>query len=348
MVVKSSTRKRKPEKPGNYIDVFVKRMFTRIVVFVDFLLTYADPKFVAEIDLEKIALAPTHYIGHKGDERIIDLVFLCPLRNGGGSLTTVIIFEHESSNLQKIPYKLHRYISAIWDAEMKEGKKILSAPYFLVLRTGKTPLRTKPPTMAALLPKGSDGKPLGHIPEIKYDIVDLPSWDFGKLVGGAVLRLVLGMLHKMTGGKLDEFPEALQPLLEISDEGQRIEMTKELIDFVDKAFLACNRQLDEATVSKALHPIFKGKERTMIKSIFEEKYDAGKAEGVAIGEAKGEARGEVKVAREIILESLREKFGKVPKNIERAINQMNDPIALKSLAVRTSNCKTLAEFEREL
>jgi DNA-directed RNA polymerase subunit RPC12/RpoP len=26
---------------------------------------------------------------------------------------------------------------------------------------------------------------------------------------------------------------------------------------------------------------------------------------------------------------------------------MNDPIALKSLAVRTANCKTLAEFEGE-
>jgi len=54
------------------------------------------------------------------------------------------------------------------------------------------------------------------------------------------------------------------------------------------------------------------------------------------------------LGREIILESLREKFGKVPKSIERAINQMNDPIALKSLAVRTASCKTLAEFEAEL
>ena len=69
---------------------------------------------------------------------------------------------------------------------------------------------------------------------------------------------------------------------------------------------------------------------------------------IAEGEAIGVVRGEVKVAREIILESLREKFGKVPKNIERAINQMNDPIALKSLAVRTANCKTLDEFADEL
>ena len=72
------------------------------------------------------------------------------------------------------------------------------------------------------------------------------------------------------------------------------------------------------------------------------------AEGEAIGVVKGRAEEKIETAREIILESLREKFGRVPKNIERAVNQMNDPIALKSLAVRTGSCKTLAEFEAEL
>jgi hypothetical protein len=70
----------------------------------------------------------------------------------------------------------------------------------------------------------------------------------------------------------------------------------------------------------------------------------GKAEGIAIGEAKGET----KAGRELILEFLQGRFGKVPKNIEKAINQMNDPIALTSLAARTGNCRTLEEFAVEL
>jgi hypothetical protein len=69
-----------------------------------------------------------------------------------------------------------------------------------------------------------------------------------------------------------------------------------------------------------------------------------KAEGIA----EGEARGEAKAGKEIILESLLDRFGKVPKSIERAINQTNDPIALKSLAVRIGSCKTLDEFAAEL
>ena len=40
------------------------------------------------------------------------------------------------------------------------------------------------------------------------------------------------------------------------------------------------------------------------------------------------------------MEFLRGRFGKVPKNIERAINQMNGPIALKSLAARTLTIST--------
>ena len=73
-----------------------------------------------------------------------------------------------------------------------------------------------------------------------------------------------------------------------------------------------------------------------------------KAEGIAEGEAKGRAEEKTATSRELILEFLRGRFGKVPKNIERAVNQMNDPIALKSLAARTASCKTLDEFAEEL
>ena len=166
--------------------------------------------------------------------------------------------------------------------------------------------------------------------------MDLPAWDFDQLVGGTVLRLVLGMLHKLAGGNIDDLPVALRPLMEITDPEQRVDLAKDVMPFAAKVFAANNRRLDETQMNEILKPIFKGKERAMIKTIFEER------------EEVAEARGEAKAGREIILGSIREKFGKVPKQIERTINQMNDPIALKSLAVRTANCKTLAEFAEEL
>ena len=334
-----AVRKSKQKAAGNYIDAFFKRMFGRVLVFVDFLLNYGDHKFVAEIDATKVVLAPTHYFGQDGDERIVDLIFQCPLRNGDGSLMAVIVFEHQGGNLEEIPQKLHKYISAIWDAEKKEGKP-LSAPYFLVLRTGKKPYRGRVyPKMSDSLPKSRDGKPIGKIVEVEYDVVDLPAWDIKKLVGGAVLRSALMMLHKMTGGKLDEFPEALLPLLELP-EGERVELSKELMQFIAKAFAANNRPLDEAAMGKAFKPILKGKEKQMIKSIFDEKYDAGVAVGVAVGEARGEAKGKA----ESVLKVIRTKFKKIPKEVERAVLGMSDSIALESLLEHAIYSDTLDEF----
>ena len=60
------------------------------------------------------------------------------------------------------------------------------------------------------------------------------------------------------------------------------------------------------------------------------------------------AEGKAETGRNMVLAFLRGKFGKVPNDIEEAICQMNDPIALESLAARTANCKTLDEFVVEL
>jgi hypothetical protein len=144
------------------------------------------------------------------------------------------------------------------------------------------------------------------------------------------------MLHKMTGGAEDEFPEALLPLREIKDEGQKVELTKELLEFVDKAFAAHNRRLDAATVSEALKPIFRVEERTMIKGIFEEKFD----EGVAVGRAEGKA--------DALLTILRKKFKKVPKGVENVHRGMTDSIAIESLLAHALDSRTLDEFASAL
>jgi hypothetical protein len=187
-----------------------------------------------------------------------------------------------------------------------------------------------------LLPKGRDGKPLGKAVEIEYDVVDLPAWDFDKLVGGAVLRLVLGMLHKMAGGNIDDLPEALRPLMEIADPVQRIDLAKDVLPFAAKVFAANNRRLDEAQMDEILRPIFKGKERAMIKTIFEER------------EEVAEARGKTEAARNMVLKALRAKFGKVSKGVEKAVLAMSDPIALESLLEHAIHSDTLDEFAAAL
>ena len=329
MVVKakSSTQKSESKRQGNIYDAFAKQMLRQVLVFADFLQNYADPKFVSEITPKKIRLAPTHYFSKDGKEQILDLAFYCPLKSGKGNLMAVIIFEHQSGSIKKIPQKLLRYISAIWDAEMKDGKP-LSAPYFIILRTGKKPHRGRLPKMSDLLPKGKDGKPLGKAVEIEYDIVDLPAWDFDELVGGPVLRLTLGMLHMTAGGNIDDLPVALRPILEIDDPAQRIDLGKDVLPFAAKVFAANNRRFDEAQMDEVLKPIFTGEERAMIKTIFEEREDIG----------------ELKASRNLVLTALRRKFKKIPKKIEKAVLAMSDTVALESMLEHVIDSNTLDEF----
>ncbi|MCL2304273.1 MAG: hypothetical protein FWC43_02905 [Planctomycetaceae bacterium] len=198
--------------------------------------------------------------------------------------------------------------------------------------------------MADSLPKDKDGQPVGKVVEVEYDVVDLPAWDFDKLVGGPVLRLALGILKKMIEDAGEEFSEAMLPLREISDNEQKIELTKELLGFVDKALKAHNRRLDGEMVSKVLKPIFKNEEETVIKSIFDEKYDIGYSEGKADGYSNGKAEGKI----ETLLKILRVRFRRVPRDVETVIRKMTDPIALDSWAEYALTCQSINEFAQSI
>ncbi|GHT18347.1 hypothetical protein FACS1894189_6160 [Planctomycetales bacterium] len=348
----SAESKQDKPKPGNIYDVFVKSFFGRVVVFADFLRHYGNKAFVAEVNLSKIRLAPTHYLGKDGDERIVDLVFQCPLKHGEGVLMAVIVFEHQSGSLDKIPAKLLKYICAIWDAEIKERKPILSAPYFIVLRTGKRPLKGRKPKMADFVTKSKNGTPLGMVPEIDYDVVDLPAQDFSTLAGSTVLRLALGILKKTIEGLEDEFNEAMLPLAEIADEEERVELTKEIIIFVAKVMAVHNRRLDDEKVKKALKPIFHERTKNMIKTIFEEKYDAGVAEGVEKAEAErkpkwiaeGRAEGQALSVQSV----LNARFHTVTSKVQRQLSAITDVSRLENLVGQAAVCPTLKDFEKLL
>ena len=114
--------------------------------------------------------------------------------------------------------------------------------------------------------------------------------------------------------------------------GKRIDLAKDMLPFVTKVFAVKGRHLDVEQIDELLAPIFTGKEREMIKTVFEEKVD----EGIAIGE--------VKAARNLVLKAIRTKFKKVPKHVERAVLAKTDVIVLESLLEQVFRCDSLDEF----
>ena len=72
------------------------------------------------------------------------------------------------------------------------------------------------------------------------------------------------------------------------------------------------------------------------KTIFDEKYEAGVAEGVAEGEARA------------ILLVLKTRLGKVPKSTGDAIHAVTNQRVLEKLTKVAAKCESLTEFESAL
>jgi len=159
--------------------------------------------------------------------------------------------------------------------------------------------------------------------------VDITPLLRGQFKGHPVLQTVLESLQLGTKGELaDNFEQVIERLLIVKDDPRMGGWLPSL------GFYAMSvDDIDMEQVAKAFSKVVNTEEANRMAQTTAEKLLI---------------EGEAKASRELILAILRERFGKVPKNIERAINQMNDPIALKSLAVRTASCKTLDEFTEEL
>ncbi|MGL4943830.1 MAG: Rpn family recombination-promoting nuclease/putative transposase [Thermoguttaceae bacterium] len=349
-------------KPGNIFDAFAKNVFGRVVVFMEFLRHYADPKFLTQIDLAKIKPAPTHVFGKNIDERIVDLVFECPLVHGGSSLA-IILFEHQTGSLREIPRKLLKYIGAIWEAEWKSRKR-LSAPYFIVLRTGKRPCKKPYPKLSDYLPRDEHGVIIGTWFDIPYDVIDLPALDVNQLLGPPELRLVLGLLKNMSAGLLDEFPKSLTPIREFRDIAEQRAWFVEVLPFIAKVFAAHHRRLKAERVNEAAQDVFEERSSNMMPTIFEEAEMRGIAKGerrgIALGEkrgielgekrgiAMGEVRGKARGKAEAIQYILTTRFRRVPKRIASRLLEIGDLVVLDSLTVAAVQCASLKEFEEAL
>jgi hypothetical protein len=256
----------------------------------------------------------------------------------------MIIFEHAGNTFDDIPVRLLCYATTIWWNEFKDGKKELSPIYFIVVRTGAKPHNGPYPKVSDWLSKVGNDQPIGFVPDVHYYVVDLPAYDGNCLRGGPELRAAMGILKNMTEGNEDEFAQAMLPISEMTDDKQQIMLTKDILEFVAKAFAAHHKRLEAEAVHKALTPIFSERSENMTTTIFDEL----RAEGRAEGEARGRVEGKTEAGRNMVLAALRKKFRKIPKHIETAIRNMSDPIALESLISDVIESQTLEEFENAL
>lgn len=317
-------------------------------MFTNFMLNYADTELVSNMDVDGITPTPTHYIDSNGLEWISDLVFSCPLKNDANA-KAVVVFEHTGNRFEDLPIRLLFYAFAIWSLEFKEGKKTLSAIYFIVLRTGK-PYRGAYPEISDWLTKDINGKILGFAPEIKYIVVDLSKMEVDQICGSPVLKTSLCILKNMTEGNEEEFAKLMAPLAEIEDEQERKMIIKDILTFVAEVLKTKGKVLKNTKVKEAIKYASKKEEevKNTMKDIFDKLKEEGVAIGEAIGVAKGKTEGEMEGMQKMVLLALQKKFAKTPRRIATTIRNIFDPVALETLLGNVIDSRSLDEFKTAL
>ncbi|MDR2705463.1 MAG: Rpn family recombination-promoting nuclease/putative transposase [Planctomycetaceae bacterium] len=334
----------KKTQSGNIFDAYIRQILCHITVFVDFLLNYADPKVVGNLDLNRITPFPTHSFDRQGKERISDMIFLCGLKNCSGVMGVIIVFEHVGNSIFYLPKRLLQYLIGAWNIIAgNEKKKIpLPTPYFIVVRTGKKSkkkkeLKQKTSDMCIRVPGLETVTGL----DFDYTTVALSEYDLEHLSGNPVIKTVLGIMKVLTEGKPELFSQALAPIAGLEDYEEKRYIVNLSLELYANYLRSRKQKMNEAEIDRTLTPIFNPKEKQeMITTIFEDKYQEGYAEGETKGEAKGEAK--------TIVTVLETRFGEVPGNIVKSINSYSNPNVLESWAKQAATCKSLKEFTAAL
>jgi hypothetical protein len=313
-------------------DLLVRRFLTDPEFMADLLRHYpknpAEQRMVALLDLERLVCKDLVTVTEQLAEIRGDLQFSTSFKDSDREANVYLLFEHQSTKDPKFRFRgLNRIVQEYKKfLEMTKGREKFPYPIVLVLFHGETPWEHIP-EMDDLI-EIAPGMKTGLLDYLLI-FVDITPLMRGDFKGHPALQTVLESLQLGSKGELAEnFERVIERLLAVQDDPR---MEGWLPSF--GLYAMSVEDIEAEQVEKAFSKVINKEEaHRMAQTTAEKLWVEGKTEQ----------------GREIILEILRGKFGTVPTDIERAINQMNDPIALKSLAVRTASCKTLDEFSAEL
>jgi len=317
-------------------DLLVRRFLTDPELMADLLLFYtqklADQQAVNLLNLKKLECKSPVTIDEQLVEGIGDLRFSTSFKGSKRQSDVYLLFEHQSKIDRRIRVRGLKYIVQTYDQfeETHKGEEKLPYPVVVVLYHGKIPWKHLP-IMDDLI-EIAPGMKTGLLDYllILIDVSELKPEDFK---GHPVLQAVLESLQLASKGRLvAEFDRVMDRLTVVKKDPRMKGWLRSFARYV-MSVAKIGTKIGTEQIVKAFSKILSEKEANDMAKTMAEKLWIG---------------GEVKAGRELILEFLRGRFGEVPKNIEKTVNQMNDPIALKSLAARTASCKTLEEFAAEL
>jgi len=313
-------------------DLLVRRFLADPELMADLLLFYtqklADQQAVNLLDLKRLECKSPITIDEQLVEGIGDLRFSTSFKGSKRRSSVFLLFEHQSTINRRIRVRGLKYIIQTYDQfeETHKGEEKLPYPLIVVLYHGKIPWKHLPEMdeLIEIAPGMKTG--LLDYQLILIDVSELKPEDFK---GHPVLQAVLEALQLASKNRLvAEFDRIMDRLTVVKTDPR---MKGWLRSFARYAMSVAKIRVEQ--IVKAFSKILSEREANdMAKTMAEELWTGGKAEQ----------------GRNMVLTVLKARFQGVPQEVENAIRQMNDPIALDSWAAQAATSLSMEEFAEAL
>jgi predicted transposase YdaD len=330
-------------------DKLFREVFAWIELAKAFLRIVLSEVILAKLDIDRLTIEPRDFLSTIFKETRADVVYKVPILGREESLCIYVLLEHKSYNDFFTLFQADQYAGQISQKEYQQAvdEKRLNidfrlSPVLVIIFHHDEYSFTGPVDVAGVY-NDYDGILSDYLPRrraILFDLNTLPEIpddpETPELY--VVLRIMQVIFSTDIGTKSREVLERLKPYSEIPK-------YRRLIRFLWWYLVSNARRMTKqelTTVTEAVKKIIGEKNMPTIL----EQY---RAEGIAIGEARGETRGETRgEARGRLLTTLEVRFNGVPKEIEKAVREMSDLIALESLVEHAKTCQSLTEFAEAL
>jgi predicted transposase/invertase (TIGR01784 family) len=323
-------------------DHLVRRFLVDTELMADLLAYYpqkiADQKAIGLLDLKHLACKSPVAIDKNLAEGRGDLRFATTFKGSKRQSNVFLLLEHQSAIDHRMRLRGLKYIVQMYDQVDAAHKGKLPYPVVVVLYHGKISWKHIPEMddMIDTAPGAETG--LLKDPLILIDLSVIPA---EKFAGHPALRALLETLQRTSEGKLvKEFDRITDYFTPVKNDLRTRDWIHSLVRYAMSV-----GKIGTELIVKAYSKVFDEREaQKMAQTTAQELLLEGKTEGIAEGIAKGKAES----GRNMVLTALRTKFGRIPKDVEKAVLAMSDPIALESLLAQAIQSDTMDEFAEVL
>lgn len=290
---------------------------------------------VEAIDWSRLSPLPGSFVDSQYRRSHTDLLFSAPV--AGRESYLYVLFEHQSTPDRRLPLRLLRYMTRIWEAhgERHSGTDRLP-PVLPVVISQNAELWDLPVRLSDLLeiPPSIREEIMPFVPDFTYHDLQLAGMTFESIPGTAAGVLVLrAMKAERLGRLLDEV---------VWDEELILKVPREIFQLVLRFILGAD--LDRESFETRLKEIRDPETRTNAMTLAQRYYQDGRQEGRKEGRQEGLLRGR----QEDVLEALAIRFDELADGLREAVLGISDEEKLRELHRAAIRCGSIEEFAAHL